>query len=890
MEELFPTSIITERRCVENSFPVLEPHPYRIAIVGEAPGEKEEDCHVPFVGPSGSYLNAKLHEAGIDRNRCFVGNISQVRPPGNKIELFKWDGPEIQNGLRKLTSDLAQFDPNICVLLGNTPLRAARGPSKIFSWRGSLFRGTVSGPFFGRKCIGSLHPAFVLREFSGNPLLGLDLQRARADGENKDLVLPKRELLTDLTVSHLLLLMDTWPSGLRCSVDIEGGLPPDKVNEGVKKDAKKRRHLNWKCVALSASPMKAFVIQWWKFNEVDHARLLASFARLMYRTDVPKVLQNSLYDNFVLTYGYGVPIRNIAEDTMLKGWEVFSELPKGLSVQASIWTREPHWKDEEMYDTNGENLAEGCCKDVAVTLEICNAQDGALSDRSEYPHGLEHYRTNIEMLQPALYMELRGMKLNQENVTKEIEETINGYTNADSVYHKGILQIAKELTEIAGEELRGPKGSLSADKLADCLYQIQGRTTRGGKAKVTRTWKNSPYPPQYAKENGRKTDKLTTDKEAILTLGKRFPNDPFLAGILEHRHLEGILETLNVKADPDGRVRCAYNVVGTETGRFSCKTSPTGSGANMTTITKKLRHNYVSDPGFDFFQLDLAGADGWTVAAHCARLGDNTMLDDYKAGLKPAKILALLYAFGSDVNKLDRESLLWWSKKDNFKVISQLLSEGIYDACKAVQHGSNYLGGVPTMATTIMMKSFKESGVPLYIDHATMKVLQDLYFSRYRGLRTWHQWSEAQVTAIGTLTSATGHTRVLMGRRHGKDITDTVKEYLADEPQQNTTWATNLAMLNLWNDPENRYKGLVLKDAYDTYMATLRGEPGALFIEPLHQVHDALCGQSPTANRLWAAKKLTQWFNNPLTIAGIPITIPFEGAFGPSWGETNIPL
>jgi DNA polymerase I-like protein with 3'-5' exonuclease and polymerase domains len=78
-------------------------------------------------------------------------------------------------------------------------------------------------------------------------------------------------------------------------------------------------------------------------------------------------------------------------------------------------------------------------------------------------------------------------------------------------------------------------------------------------------------------------------------LGKKYSGDAFLAGILEHRHLEGILETLHVQADADGRVRCAYNVVGTETGRFSCKTSPTGAGTNMTTITKKLRHNYVAD-------------------------------------------------------------------------------------------------------------------------------------------------------------------------------------------------------------------------------------------------------------------------------------------------------
>lgn len=70
--------------------------------------------------------------------------------------------------------------------------------------------------------------------------------------------------------------------------------------------------------------------------------ILLSFARLMSRWDVPKVLQNALYDTIVLAYGYDIHVSNVAEDTMLKGWEVYCELPKGLSCQASIYTREPH--------------------------------------------------------------------------------------------------------------------------------------------------------------------------------------------------------------------------------------------------------------------------------------------------------------------------------------------------------------------------------------------------------------------------------------------------------------------------------------------------------------------------------------------------------------------
>lgn len=852
-EPSFPT-IVTTRRVVPNVQPFAEPTPYRIAIIGEAPGEDEENHGFPFVGRSGQHLDRELKSVGIDRHRCFIGNICQVRPPKNKIELFPWDGEEIQNGLKQLEHDLSTFSPNLCLLLGNTPLHAALGKGKITEWRGSLFRSEVRGAFFGRKCVSSLHPAFVLREFEGNPLFRFDLSRARAEGETPELNLPQRELITTWSASEICYVLDTWPVGVRCSVDIEGGLPSDCVNEAVKKDSKKRRYVGWRCVALSAQPTKAFAIAWWKFNEFDHKRLLQSYARLMARLDVPKVLQNSLYDNFVMSYGWGIPIRNVVEDTMLKNWEIYCELPKKLSVQASIWTREPHWKNEDMYETTGENLALGCCKDVAVTLEICNGQDHHLKGGE-----LAHYRKNMELLNPALYMELRGIRYDLASVAKRQHEVkVSGWTDENGKFYEPISKVGELGCQLAGREIRGPSGCVADKRLAKIMYE------------------EMQFEPQYKLENGGK--KLTTDIDALLKLRKKHSSLPgpkldFLNAIIRHRHLEGLLETLNIKADPDGRVRCAYNVVGTDTGRFSCKTSPTGAGANLTTITKKLRYNYVADPGYDFFQCDLAGADGWTVGAHAARLGDPTMLDDYYFGLKPAKIIAFMYGYGpAEVAKLEREDLLFWSQKTQFNAFQKEFGEWLYDGCKVVQHGGCYMMGIPTMQANLMKRSFKDTGIPTYMEHRDGAILQSGMFARYWGVKLWHQWAESKLVADGTLTSASGHTRVFFGRRFGKDIHDTVKQFLADEPQQNTTWATNLAMLKLWNDPDNRRPD------------------GSLIIEPLHQVHDAICGQWPQGCRDWARAKVRSYFQNPLTIASTTLTIPFDGAYGPSWGNLPHPL
>ena len=850
----YPT-IITSARVIPNAQPLLPPLSQRIAIIGDAPDEHSEQHGIPFVGPAGNFLDTILRSVGIERSRCFVGHVCNSRPPGNDLARLPWEHDLIQSGLQRLLSDLLTFSPNICVLLGPAALRAANGGAsgrKLSDWRGSLFTSTSLG-LSAAKCVASYDPAGVLGTrrgcgygFEVFPLLKFDLQRAANESHTPVLTLPVRDLITSWPATDLCYLMDTWPAGQHCSLDIEGGLS------------------GWPCVSICAVPTKSITIAWSRFSEEEHLLVLRSFARLMGRTDVPKVLQNSLYDNFVLSYGFGIPIRNVAEDTMLKGWEVFCELAKGLSSQASIWTKEPYWKDLNAYtlkekqrralagysaNSEFENKLKLCALDSAVTLEMCNAQNGALNAVS-----YQHYRANVSMLNPLLYMELRGIKYDKEKVQQSLTTT-----------QAQIKLIAAALNAHASCELRGKLGSLSSKRLQKALYETLG------------------YPPQFKKEQGRKTEKLTSDVEAILNLKRKFPGDSFLAGILTHRHLEGLLETLQIESDADLRVRCGYNVVGTETGRLTCYTSPTGAGANLQTITKSLRGNYTADPGYDFFQCDLEGADGWTVAAHCARLGDRTMLDDYHTGIKPAKVIGLLYYFGPVVNSLDRAAVKWLCDHI-FPLVLKDIGKWLYDAGKVVQHGSNYGMGIPTMLINLMKGSYKHSGEPVYVEHAVGSLLQRLYFQRYYGVPLWHRWAESKLIADGTLTSASGQTRTFFGRRFGTNIKDTVKEFLAHEPQSNTTWSTNLAMLKLWNDPENRRGGKVL-EAYDTWLAGFTKGTGSLIIEPLHQVHDALCGQWPAAYRDWARNKMRSYFDNELTIANTKLIIPFDGAYGPSWGE-----
>lgn len=258
-----------------------------------------------------------------------------------------------------------------------------------------------------------------------------------------------------------------------------------------------------------------------------------------------------------------------------------------------------------------------------------------------------------------------------------------------------------------------------------------------------------------------------------------------------------------------------------------------------------------------FFQCDLEGADGWPVAAHCAACGDRTMLDDYLAGLKPAKIIASAYTHGSAVMKLDRNGLK--------SLCSTVDKDGwLYMGCKRVYHGTNYGMQPQTMSDQLLKDSYKMSGEPIYIAPAICAKLQQLCLQRWPGILTWHRICESKLKQTGRLTSVGGHTRYFLGRR---DDHGTWKEYLADEPQETTTYVTKRALHALWYDPENR------------------SSDGSLRIEPLLTVHDALCGQFAHDDTDWAVARIRTYFDNPITVAGFTFTIPFDGAYGPSWGE-----
>lgn len=809
---------------VPNKFPsVVDATDYRIALVGEAPGIDEVAAREPFVGASGRLLNALLSRNSILRSACFVGNVCQHRPLGNDIEAFDWSGNEIQSGLTQLAIDLAEFRPNLCVLLGGTALKAFHHETdpSIMAWRGSLFNGHVMATHC--KCIASYHPAAALRDESMIPYLLFDLKRAREEGVTPELVLPSRHFDLSLSASETIARLDTLRSGFEVSVDIEGtvnGIP---------------------CISFTDDPFTGFIVgfagsynssRWSVDEEVEVWRAVK---RVLEDSKRPKVLQNSLYDRFVLAYSFNILIRNVKYDTMLMHWELYSEMKKSLGVQASIYTREPYYKSDRK-SNDLRTFFEYCCKDSAVTLEIQRKLVGTLRNAD-----LAHCQFNHALLNPLLYMELRGIRYDEKGANdKRIALTDE------------IRIVQAKVDSIAGTPLN-VKSTVQKKRF---LY-----TTLG-------------LPEQHKRGTGA----VTTNDEALLKLWKQ-TSHPGVFLLLQTVRKRTHLSMLGISADNDGRIRCAYNVVGSETGRVTCYTSPTGSGYNLQTIPEDDRGLFLADARHDLCQVDLSGADNWTVAAHSARLGDSNMLKDLLAGIKPAKVLVLMF----------RGTQLPTDRAELAKLCDTIpKTDPLYFGAKCCCHGSNYGMGAMLLSNTIFIQSDGE--VTLSKTHC--EKLQHAYFQRYPGILSWQRWCQEQVRTKRAITSASGHTRRFFGNPQSHD---TFKQAYADEPQQNTTYATNRSVLTLWNDPRNRVvsvhrSGVTVGDSSvlewgESLPISRTLRPGSLLVEPLHQVHDAFICQWPTIWRDYCRSLVRSYTAQTMTIAGQQITIPGEGHYGPSWGD-----
>ena len=94
-----------------------------LMFVGEAPGAREDERGLPFVGQAGRLLDQLLEEIGLARGDVFIANVLKCRPPGNRDPLPL----EIDNCQDYLFRQLDLIRPKVVCSLGNFSTKLLRG-------------------------------------------------------------------------------------------------------------------------------------------------------------------------------------------------------------------------------------------------------------------------------------------------------------------------------------------------------------------------------------------------------------------------------------------------------------------------------------------------------------------------------------------------------------------------------------------------------------------------------------------------------------------------------------------------------------------------------------------------------------------------------------------
>ena len=315
----------------------------------------------------------------------------------------------------------------------------------------------------------------------------------------------------------------------------------------------------------------------------------------------------------------------------------------------------------------------------------------------------------------------------------------------------------------------------------------------------------------------RKTGTVTCDDEALGRIGDREPAlRPLVRKIQELRSLSVFLATfINAPLDTDGRIRCSFNIAGTETYRFSSSANAFNTGLNLQNIPSggessdlslpNVRTLFIPDPGFTFFDIDLSSADLRIVVWESDAKDMKQML---REGLDPYTEIAKEFYHDPTITKKD-------PRRQTFKSFA---------------HGTNYLGTAKGLAERL--------GLSVHQAEQTQK----WYFGRFPEIKRWQDDLKDQVTKRRMVQNVFGYRCYFFDRIEGTIF------------NQAAAWI-----------PQSTVACLINRG----YVAIDKTLPE---VQILLQVHDSLAGQFPTqlgqemVRKIVAAAEIVLPYDDPLII------------------------
>lgn len=636
-------------------------------------------------------------------------------------------------------------------------------------WRGSILQHP-SRP--GVKVIPTIHPSAVLREWSFRPAVVRDFVRIKKESEYAEIKETRKTTTINPSLETVLSEIEQAKSAVWCAFDIE--TETSQIT----------------CLGISYSEGRACCIPFWfgssgsLFSEQDEQLIWLKLKELLESDTPKKIAHNGTYETEYLWHTLGIKSK-IHFDTMLAFHTLYPELPKSLSYLVSIYTDHPFYKFQRRTDKMDE-LWRYNATDALLTYECAMKIMAELKEESLFKF---HQEFVEDLVEPLSAMTQRGVAFDSKQCSKLRRQ-----------YESDVVHLQEKLDAIVGH----PLNIGSHKQMTTWLFTELG------------------LPPQYKLRKGKETKTLAADEEALSKLYVHHKLEP-IAIVLEMREKKKLLTTyLRIRLDEDKRIRCTYNIAGTETGRLSSSATAFGTGTNLQNIPDgEIRKFLAADEGYTIVNADLSQAEARVVAY-----------------LSEDRRLIEVFETGGDIHTKNASNIFGVKE-------SEVTSEQRYIA-KRGTHSINYGAGFKTVG--------ESAGIPA----SEAKRVIARYFASYPRIKLWQMQVQNRLRNSRVLTTPFGRKRTFFNRFNDSLL----KEGLAYVPQSTVADIVNQAIIHLYKKWQTQEDKILLLQVHDSIVCQCKEE---LLQETIQEVKEAL--------------------SIPLVINNRTMIIPSDVKIGQNWGE-----
>ena len=570
-----------------------------IMIVGDSPTKDDVTSELAISGQTEKTLRSLFRE-----NKYNIDQTYRTLYIKNEISYNGHDKKKLSQAIAEahasiapdtydkiLTDEILYLKPNVVVPIGELSFRAVSGQKGIEKFRGSVLplRPEIQSKLGTHvvRTIPVLGPVPYLNQDPSVKFLSkLDISKVVRDKDRSD---PIKEVgfvwvCKSLTAFREFLERNRKPEFLTFDIETIYGLPI--------------------CISFCFDGNEACTVPLIDkdIDEANSVLLWIEIARLL-ASNIPKVNQNIKYDWRIMER-FGWKVNNIVGDTQVAAGVIYPEFPKNLGFLTSIYTDMPYFKSEgKEYDPkihSKDRLYLYCAKDSAATWKIHKIQQQELEELS-----LTTFYNERQFPLFFVYKELEDTGIlidtdERNRLSAKYEVLFNVYQNtlrsmlSDSEFNP---RSPKQVTELIYDKLK---------------YPIK-RNKRGNPSSEEEVLEELMVVHNHGNEEG------TTLLELVIAC----------------RKLAKVLEYINTYTHQDNRMRCSYNLSGTENGRTSAnpsidrlfiinekgKVEMVDIGRSLQTITKHgfkvgsevfgkdIRRMYVSKEGFSLVEGDLSQAE-----------------------------------------------------------------------------------------------------------------------------------------------------------------------------------------------------------------------------------------------------------------------------------------